>query len=59
MTTAEAAHKLEDLARELDLLVYRLELAERTEAPAASLQQTRRELERMREAIDDLARALG
>lgn len=59
MTTSEAARKLEDLARDVDLMVYRLEVAERAESSKTQPARTRRELERIREAIEDLARALG
>lgn len=58
MTTSDAARKLEDLAREVDLLVYRLEVADRQQAEE-EVARTRRELERLKESLEDLARGLS
>jgi hypothetical protein len=59
MTPRDAARALEDLARELDLVVYRIErpapdlgVAER------SRERTRRDLEQLRDRVEQLARAL-
>jgi hypothetical protein len=60
MRSAEAGRRLEQLARELDLVVFRLEqaaLAQRPVPPAerASLQ---RDLESLRDRISSLSREL-
>jgi type VI protein secretion system component VasF len=55
------AAELDDLARELDLVVYRLERApERNDAEALLSERTqlRRELEGLRDRLNDAARAL-
>ena len=62
MTKTDAARQLEDLAREVDLVVYRLEVESRRRAEAASvdpaMEGVRRDLERLKDHLADLARAL-
>jgi len=61
MSTARYARTLEDIARDLDLVVYRLESSAPADPTKAKdeRQRTRRELDRLRKAIEDVARELG
>ncbi len=56
MATTNVVRTLEDLARDLDLLAYRVERP----APGATLDLRRlvRELEALRDRVSDVARAL-
>ena len=61
MSSARHARTLEDIARDLDMVVYRLE-REIPDDPVKvqdERKRTRRELDRLREAIEDVARDLG
>ena len=60
MSTARLARNLEDIARDLDLVVYRLEGDGPAEPDKAKAERTRmrRELERLRMAVEDVAREL-
>ncbi len=58
MSPSEAARQLDDLARELDLLVYRIEVAEREQTHARTMRKLWRELEHVRDRLQDLAREL-
>ena len=59
MNASDAARQLEDLARDIDLMVYRLEVAPSGVATGEpDLARLRRELELVREQLQDLARAL-
>jgi phage shock protein A len=57
MSPSDAAAALERIARDLDLVVYRLERP--TEEAEAERRRLRRELDRLRERIEDVSRALG
>ncbi|MBX2796840.1 MAG: hypothetical protein KTR31_04200 [Myxococcales bacterium] len=59
MTPSDASRALEDLSRELDLIVYSLERPLEDRDPVRERAVLRRNLERLREQLDDLARALG
>ena len=50
--------ELEEVARELDLVVYRLERPPPAE-PDAERKRLRRELERLGQQLDDILRAIG
>ena len=58
MSPTDAARQLEQIARDLDLVVYRLERPPERE-PARERARLRRELDGLREQIEDLARGLG
>lgn len=59
MTPAEAARQLDRIARDLDLAVFALERPPPADAePAVARQRLRRELDGLRERIEDVARAL-
>lgn len=55
---SEVRFALEDLARDLDLLLFRVEQAREHATWEADRQRTRRELERLRDALEGLAREL-
>lgn len=61
MRPDDAARSLETVARDLDLVVFRLERDGPPDAEAlrAERKRLRRELEALRERIEDVARALG
>jgi hypothetical protein len=61
MRSAEAGRHLEQLARELDLVVFRLEQAARSPEPIPKLERDglQRELESLRDRIENLSRDLG
>ena len=59
MNASDAARRLEDLARDIDLMVYRLEVAQGEHEPRRDLTRLRRELEQVREQLEDVARALA
>ncbi len=58
MSPTEAAHELSLLARDLDLVVYRLERPAE-QPPEQERPRLRRELDRLRERLEDIARGLG
>jgi hypothetical protein len=58
MSPKDAARELELVARDLDLVVFRLE-RDAPEGAAEERRRVRRELELLRERIEALARALG
>lgn len=61
MRPEDAARSLEQIARDLDLVVFRLE-RDGPEAEAERREERRRlrrELDQLRERLEDLARALG
>ncbi len=59
MNQAEAATRLDDVAREIDLIVYRLEQPPAETADwEAERARLRRELEAMQRRLEDLAREL-
>ncbi len=59
MMACDAARTLEELARELDLVVYRLEVPLGDRDPLRERALLRRELDRLRERIEDLAQDLS
>ena len=61
MSNARLARSLEEIARDLDLIVYRLEGQAPDDLEKAQNERlrTRRELDRLRMAIEDMARDLG
>jgi len=60
MRSAEAGRVLDQLARELDLVVFRLEQAARSNDPVPASERTvmQQELETLRDRIESLARDL-
>jgi hypothetical protein len=61
MRSAEAGRVLEQLARELDLVVFRLEQAARSKdpVPASEREGLQKELETLRDRIESLSRDLA
>jgi hypothetical protein len=61
MTPSAIASNIDDIARDLDLLVYRLEVDSPRDADAVSAERKRlrRELESLRERLEDLVRLVG
>ena len=61
MSPQDAARQLDEVARDLDLAMYRLERAGPNDPQAAEAERRRlhRELERLRERIESVSRALG
>jgi len=61
MRSAEAGRVLEQLARELDLVVFRLEQAARSNDPLPASERAglRTELETLRDRIESLSRDLA
>ena len=60
MSPKDAARALEDLSRELDLVVYRLErpAPEETGAAGAERKRLHRDLDALRDRLETLARSL-
>jgi hypothetical protein len=60
MSPKDASRALEELSRELDLIVYRLERPAPAPGPEADAERKRlhRELDGLRDRLDGLARAL-
>lgn len=60
MSPKDASRALEELSRELDLIVYRLERPAPATGPEADAERKRlhRELDGLRDRLDGLARAL-
>lgn len=59
MLPARTQSEIEEIARELDLLVFALELPRPDEVnETQERQRIRRELDRLRERLDDLVRGL-
>jgi hypothetical protein len=56
----QRTRELEELVRDLDMVVYRLErpVPDGPEAAGAERRRIRRELERLRDQLDDLVRGL-
>ncbi|MCA9491129.1 MAG: hypothetical protein KC621_14465 [Myxococcales bacterium] len=61
MSPQDASRRLDEVARDLDLALYRLERAppEAPEQVRAERQRLHRELDALRERIEDVSRALG
>lgn len=59
MLPARTQSEIEEIARELDLLVFALELPRPEQVDEAQeRQRVRRELDKLRERLDDLVRGL-
>ncbi|RME28385.1 MAG: hypothetical protein D6798_02500 [Deltaproteobacteria bacterium] len=60
MSAARHARAVEDIARDLDLLVFRLERPPARDAEGIAVERVRlrRELEQLRDRLQDVARAL-